>query len=492
MSTRDLAAVLRGAQENLARGQLAQAESAYLDAIGLRDDVAEIHFNLGIVYYAQGRFREALASHRRAAEIKPAFPEAHASAGSALAALGQWDEAAVAFGQAISLRPGYADAHSNLGLIHQEQGHPGEARASFERALSIDPGHGEAIHNLGFLLEENGRRDEAMALYARALEKNPRLARTAYNLGLARLRRQEFVPGWALAEARFETVPPMTPRRGLPQPEFSESDWGRGHRVALWREQGLGDQLVFSTLLPDLEARAQRFVVEVDARLAAAFRRAHPRWSIVTPEESAAAFTSCDRQLAMGSLPRLLRPTLESFKAQPAALLAADPGRVQLYRDRLGNGALTGISWRSFQSRTRGRVARDKSAPLAAFAAISLKLRLLDLQYGDTSRERADFASAGGRLERLDDLDPFSDLEGVLAAIATCDRVVTTSNATAHLAGALGKDTMLLHLGAAPFHYWVPGPDGRSLWYPSVRVLAPGGFESWQQALAKVDELAGG
>ncbi|MEO5692239.1 MAG: tetratricopeptide repeat protein [Usitatibacter sp.] len=492
MSAGDLAAVLREAQEHIAHGQLAQAELAYLEAIRLRADVAEIHFNLGIVYYAQGRFPEALASHRRAFEIKPAFPEAHASAGSALSALGKWDEAAAAFGHAIALRPDYADAHSNLGLVHEEHGRFEAARESFERALALDPGHGEATHNLGFLLEEQGRHGEAMALYARALEKNPGLARTAYNLGLAHLRRQEFAPGWELARARFDTVPPMTPRRALGLPDFSSSDWGRGHRIALWREQGLGDQLLFSTLLPELEALGQDFVVEVDARLAAAFWRAHPNWKIATPEESTAAFASCDRQLAMGSLPQLMRPNLESFKAQPAALLAADPVRAQAFSERLGAGPLIGISWRSFQLRARARVARAKSAPLAAFAGLSRKVHLLDLQYGDTSAERADFARAGGRLERLEDLDLYSDLDGVLAAIEACDRVVTTSNVTAHFAGALGKETLLLHLGAAPFHYWVPGPDGRSLWYPSVRVLAPDGFESWQQALAKVDELAGG
>ena len=51
-----------------------------------------------------------------------------------------------------------------------------------------------------------------------------------------------------------------------------------------------------------------------------------------------------------------------------------------------------------------------------------------------------------------------------------CERVVTASNANAHIAGAIGKPTTLAFAGTAPFHYWVPGPDSRSLWYPSVEV----------------------
>jgi ADP-heptose:LPS heptosyltransferase len=117
-------------------------------------------------------------------------------------------------------------------------------------------------------------------------------------------------------------------------------------------------------------------------------------------------------------------------------------------------------------------------------------LRLLDLQYGDTAAERARFAAAGGRLERLDELDLFNDLEGVLAAVEACDVIVTTSNVTAHFAGALGRPTLLFYLAAnPPFHYWVPDRDGRCLWYPSVRIVTGPAIDTWPRALAHIDEL---
>ena len=120
-------------------------------------------------------------------------------------------------------------------------------------------------------------------------------------------------------------------------------------------------------------------------------------------------------------------------------------------------------------------------------------VRLLDLQYGDTAEERGRFARAGGRLEHLDDLDLFNDLDGVLAATEACDLVATTSNVTAHLAGALGKRTLLFYPSAiAPFHYWVPGEDGRTLWYPSVEVVTGAGLDTWERLVARVHELAAG
>jgi hypothetical protein len=68
--------------------------------------------------------------------------------------------------------------------------------------------------------------------------------------------------------------------------------------------------------------------------------------------------------------------------------------------------------------------------------------------------------------------------------------VVTTSNVTAHFGGVLGKETLLMYLGGnPPFHYWVPGPDGRCLWYPSVRVVSAPELDTWEKALARVREL---
>jgi hypothetical protein len=347
---------------------------------------------------------------------------------------------------------------------------------------------------MGYLLQETGRRREAMDLYRRAVEADPDYARGKYNLALAHLCEFEFEHGWKLHEVRYRTVPPIAVRRPFAVPEFTAEDLGKGHRLAVWREQGVGDQLLYSTLLPDLEARGQEFVLEVDARLVPAFQRKHPGWTVVSPEESAAAFAGCDRNAAMGSLAGILRPTLAAFDRQTPALLAPDLERAQAYRERL---ALPGvrnvaISWRSFQPAVRGFVTRKKSAPLEVFMRLALRadLRLLDLQYGDTAEERAAFAQAGGRLTRLHDLDLFKDLDGVMAAIEVCDVVVTTSNVTAHLAGAIGKRTLLVYLAAnPPFHYWATDESGRCLWYPSVHIVTGRDLDTWDRAFARVDEL---
>jgi tetratricopeptide (TPR) repeat protein len=476
---------------------VAGAETAYQRAIALKPEAPEPHFNLGMAYDSAQRVQEAIACYRRALALRPAFAEARNNLGNALAATGDMDGAFAAYSAILEHDAAHADANTNLGLLLQERGDLAGAEARYMKALQQRPDHADALNNLGYLLEERGRRTEAMALYRRALEVNPGAARAAYNLGLAHLAEGDFERGWSLHEMRFATSPPVAIARALPMPVFAPRDFGAGHRLAIWPEQGVGDQLLFSTLSVELEARGQPFVMEVDRRLKAAFERAHPRWTLVTSDDSAAAFAPCDRHIAVGSLPRLLRPTRQSFARQPGALLAADTRRAAAFRRRAApaNERLVGISWRSFQPKTRGHVARKKSAPLEAFTRLSqaAAVRLLDLQYGDTAAERERFARGGGRLERFDGLDLFGDLDGVLAAIEACDLVVTTSNVTAHLAGALGKRTLLFYLGGhAPFHYWVPAEDGRCLWYPSVEIVTGARLDTWERALERIHELVTG
>lgn len=518
-----------------ALGDAQRASEAYARALELRPDHAETHFNLALLHHAGGRLDAAIASYRaalalrpglesaraklamalneqgfehfRARRIEPAiaayrasldlrsdFHEARNNLGAALAAAGRHGEAIQSFRAVLAARPADAGVLSNLGYSLQANGDNEGARHAFESALAIEPDHAQALANLGFLLQDEARLEEAGDLYARALAADPESAMAAYNLGFLRLCERRFAEGFPLLENRYRTTPPMTMRRATDLPEFGERDWGAGHRTAIWGEQGVGDRILYATLLPDFASRGEAFVFETDARLVPAFARTHPDWTVVTRERSDAAFAACDRGIANPSLAPLMRRSLADFDRQPRALLAADAKRAAGYRADLADSGkrMVGISWRSFQSAARGAVQRRKSAALADLEKLAKRddLRLVDLQYGDTAAEREAFARAGGRLARHEGLDLFNDIDGVLAAIEACDAVVTTSNVTAHFAGALGKRVLLVHLGGVPpFHYWVTDASGRCLWYPSMRIVADAALDTWEKAFARAAEL---
>jgi hypothetical protein len=345
-----------------------------------------------------------------------------------------------------------------------------------------------ALNNLGSIALDRGDVEQARRLFDRVLASSPGNVKARFNRGLVALREQDFERGWEAYELRFEVDPATTAVASSSRPRATGRDLSRGKRLAIRSEQGIGDQLLFSTLLPDVARSGAEPVVEVDRRLLETYRRSVPAIRFVS-EPDLAALEQCDVELPIGSLARYFRPSRSSFSAQPRALLRADPARAREIASALPPMRRIAISWRTFQRRRREAVQASKSMPLEAFGVFDrLGVALVDIQYGDAASERASFDALHPNLRAQPrGLDVFDDLDGVMAAIEACDLVVTTSNVTAHLAGIIGKRTWLVYLrGIAPFHYWVPGSDGRSLWYPSVEVVTHDAWTAWDQALRAV------
>ncbi len=166
------------------------------------------------------------------------------------------------------------------------------------------------------------------------------------------------------------------------------------------------------------------------------------------------------------------------ISSQIPALTAKLRGRL-----KCSSEAVIGLSWIS-QNPTN---AAFKTAKLADFESL-LRLprcRFVDLQYGDTSEERAAIEQKFGiRVERLPDVDNTLDIDGLAALISACDLVATVSNTTAHLAGALGRDTrVFVPQGHARLWYWFR--DGEtSPWYPRVHLHRQANAQRWSDLVA--------
>ena len=444
--------------------------------------------NLGVAMREAGRVEESLACFQRAAAIDPDNVEALNNLGLALHQDGKSRDAIRLFKRALEVKPGFAPAMVNWGNALRDVGDLEGASARFDAALAIEPESLEALNNSASVALESGKVEEAARRYLRVLATAPGYAEARAGMAQVRLRERRFAEGWDLYESRFDTDPPHATRRALPIPALEAANLGSVRRLAVWMEQGVGDQILFSTLLPELIARGIEPVVEVDRRLVDLHRRGLPKATFVAPDESNAAFARCDAHVAIGSLARFLRRDANDFAAQPRAVLAADPARVAQMRAAIGEAPAIAIAWRSIQKGSRKALGERKSIPLEAFAQLAQDTgaRLVDVQYGETAAERAAFEERHpGVLLRIPGFDPFNDLEALAAVLVACGRLVCGSNVTAHLGGALGVSTDLLYVGCPPFSYWVPDADGRSPWYPSVRVpqVAP---ESWEAAFAQM------
>jgi tetratricopeptide (TPR) repeat protein len=476
-------------------GRLEDALGSFRASIEALPAQAETWCAQGNVLFMLKRFDAALISFDEAVRHMPAVALLHFNRANTLVELGRSPDALKAYDRALELVPDNPDMRNNRGNTRMESGDSEGAAADFRFMITRWPGDARGHNGLGFALQELGDGDAAIASYERAISLAPDLADAHHNLALVRLSRREFAAAWPSYEKRRVQGSYHDSMRKDPQSmaifERLQSWTGPGSSTApvgVWCEQGIGDQILFSTLLPELAAAGQPFVYEVDHRLLPAYQRAFPDIHFVPlADPPAAALANAGSAVFAGSLPGFFRQSVESFAMQPRQVLRAAPERVAHYREQLGPGFKVALSWRSVRA---GRMGKVKSANLADFSPLLSvpDVRFVDVQYGDTASERAQL-NPGLQPVHFDDVDYYQNLEEVLAIIEACDLLITTSNANAHFAGALGKPAWLLYPGEhPPFHYWAHGGDHRCLWYPSVEIISAPQLLQWSQLAALAAE----
>lgn len=499
INPQDLQALLNLGNCQIESGLVAEALASYEKILKLQPDHVDALNNLGSALVKLQRPQEALSSLEHALVINPRHADALQNHGNALLALGRPGEALASYDRALALQPGRAEVLNSRGNALLELGQPAQAQRCFERAIAARPDYATAHSNLGLALQEQGWWEASAKCHRQALALAPTDAAVQYNFALGLLFCQAFRQAWSYYAQRFHYP---AARKGLRKDAATidffagKSVWtgsGQAGQVAIWAEQGIGDHVLFSTLIPELIAARVPFVYEVDRRLLAAYRRAFPAGCFVAQESPLnEVLQRAEHALAAGSLPGLFRRSKESFARQPSRLLGALPERRAYYRSRmdaLGTGLKVALSWQSTRGGQRGL---SKGAALMQFAPL-LDLpgvHFVDVQYGDTRAERDELERIHDvRMLHFDGVDYYNDLEEVLAILDACDLLITTSNANAHFAGALGKPVWLLYPAEKPpFHYWAHDGSHRCLWYPSVEIVSSPHLADWPQLVEHVKQ----
>jgi tetratricopeptide (TPR) repeat protein len=343
-----------------------------------------------------------------------------------------------------------------------------DARALLRRALVLDAGDAAALRNLARAHEMTGDEAGAEALYGQATTLEPGNAVAHYNLSLLLLKRGALRQGWVEHDWRFATPQFAGQGRRLSAPLWRGENIG-AKTLLIWREQGVGDEILFASCYREMIARARVVHIQCDRRLTSLFARSFPgaRFS-----SDGALPPDCDVHIPAGSLPRRLRPAPERFPPTAAGWLTPDPARVAFWRERLkklGPGLKVGVVWRSgliTTERASAYIGLPDWAPVFEIPGVCL----VNLQYGDVTGE-IDAARRGFGVDIAvwDDLDLKNDFENTAALTACLDLVLTPATAAGELAGALGVPVW--RLGAKD---WTQLGCGARPWFPSMRVWSPG------------------
>jgi Flp pilus assembly protein TadD len=513
---------IEGAQ-HMAAGRLPEAEASLSRALELRHDHAEALLLQGLVLKSLGRCEDAGDSFMLAVHFKPSLAEAHLQLGLIAWAEGRRPEAERCFRSAVAADTGHAKAHNALGVVLSKSGSFAQAEDGFRRAIAIEPGYAQALSNLGcllatrldrweegathieaawrlepsnqdvltnwaLLLQHRGRLAESLAVWSGLVEDGSDVEKARLNRGLILLIQGDFARGWDEYEARKRTESEYVPRN------FAFPEWKgeplAGRTVLVHAEQGVGDQIMFASCLPDLLRLAGHCVVECDAKLERLFRRSFSEAAIVSAGEVSAGaqwmekVPQIDCHVAIGTLPLHFRRSAAAFP-QHGGYLRADPGKVVAWRRRLDllpGRFKVGISWRGGTLQSRRSL---RSIPLREWLPIVTQggFDWVSLQYTDCREELADLQREHGVgihhwQEAID------DYEETAALAAAVDLIIAVDNTMAHLAGALGRPAYLL-LPMSPDWRWLS--QGEAVpWYPSVRAFRQARGEGWAPVIAAV------
>jgi tetratricopeptide (TPR) repeat protein len=446
----DLATLNNLGKSRLMLAEHASALDAYERALACAPQDIDALTGKGLCERELGMHERALGTLENAIVCEPRRAESHFFYANVLRDARDLHAAIDAYGTAITLKPDYLEAYVNCASTLKDLGMPLEALTFYESALMLDPDHPEANYNYSLALLAELRLDEGWRRFERRLDSETSI--------------RKFIGG-----QRIRVAP----------------DWnGDGTPAALLviGEQGLGDQIFFSGMLADLADRVPGATVCVEPRLVPLLARSLPSLRFIGPAEIGRQ--ACDAQIQLGSLGRLFRPDTAALSRVRHAYLRADASRTAGLRSNIKReGRLVcGLSWLS-KNADHGEGKSLDFASLMPVLGLG-DIDFIDLQYGDTSAERAELAAQHGIcVRRLDTIDNQNDIDGLAALISACDIVLTVSNTTAHLAAALGKPVIVMLPGAdALFWYW--HRDGHTTpWYPCARLLRKSDSGRWDDVI---------
>jgi tetratricopeptide (TPR) repeat protein len=445
----------------------------------------------GLAHALAGRPLDAVASFNRALAQQPDHPKALIFLGATLNGLGRHEEALGLADRALVTAPG-PEAWIIRGDALRDLGRDEAALASFVEAGRWDARRFEALTKAARQHATLGQYDQALAAYDAALALRPDDAVARFDRGLVRLTVGDFAGGWADYAARLDkaefharSAGPLTALMAHLDPDLSLDDL-RGKRLLLVSEQGIGDQVMFASLIPDLAALASELTCVCEPRLIGLFSASFPSVRVVDANATVFRHSDYDRIVPMADPARLLRGRREDFPG--GAYLRPRSAVRERWVAKLGArpaGLRIGLSWRGGSPTTN---AKRRSLGLETFAPILAlpDCEFVSLQYGDVDAEIAAARAALGRPIRLfpkPEIDDFEELAGLVEAL---DVVVSVQTAVVHLAGALGKDCLAMLPYSPEWRYMAN--TSTMPWYRSVqlhRQAAPG---DWNPVLREVTD----
>jgi tetratricopeptide (TPR) repeat protein len=403
-------------------------------------------FTIGTSKLQMGINGPAITYLKHASEMAPDLPEVWNNLGTAWKHENKNEQAAAAFLKATELRE-HPDFLNNIGTLYVNEGRPGDGEQFLRRAVELDPEHPKAQWNLSLILLEQGKWREGFGKQDFGLLSGDRPNKT-YGL-----------PVW----------------NGEP-----------GKRVIVYGEQGMGDEVMFSSCLPDMMKDVE-VVFDCHPRMKDLFKRSFGIKCFGTRKQEAPGNwlngVKADASIAIGSLMRLYRSEGDFPRK---TYLTPDPKLVARYRKKLealGPGPYVGIGWKGGAKRTRSDLRSVKLkwfTPILEQGGTFVSVQYTDDSAGKVERFKAD---SGFEIHHWPDVVENKEYDHSVALAAALDLVIVPNTTMVHVCGAIGQECWTLTPNAPAWRYGLESSE-MPMYGPWVRQFREG--DSWSDLFARV------
>ena len=430
------------------------------------------------------RHEDCLSACARALEIFPDFEPALLNKASALVGIDSFEEARKIYERLLALNPDRPDYILALQKFMYITGDAASTEPELLRALEIEPDNIDVLNTLisVYMIKNDLQK---YRLYAEKLIdiKFKDSDKYLWEKSVIYLRLGDFREGFRL----FEHRPSNQRKSGFNEPLWTGKPFS-GRTLLLRWEQGFGDTIMMLRYGPMVKALGGAVILYVQNDLADLAKTCDGFDYVITNKDNKPNF---DFQLPLMSLPLVSGTELNTIPAQiPYLKVPPIVKNREAIIDRLNNSdnpdksdklnkpnksKKIGLVWAGGKLYQNDRLRSISPAFLPPFG------RYTGAAWYSLQRETPDLIPFDGVIPMADLMDSFADTAFVVSSM---DLIVTVDTAMAHLAGALGKPTMLMLPFKPDWRWMLTRKD--SPWYPSMQIYRQPSEGNWEDVIEAV------
>jgi tetratricopeptide (TPR) repeat protein len=434
------------------------------------------------------RIEESLKRARTALKQHPRDPGLHSAIAPVYESAQRFEEALPHLAFLVSATSPDAELYFRYARALQRTGNFSMALQVLEDGLKRNPNHVKLLCSKALNFSLMGEYEKAEQVYYHLHTIDSSDYHSLGMAGMLKMLRTEMKEG-------FEDYAMRPQQKELVAIFDGMAKWNgeplAGKKLVIWSEQGIGDVIMFISLMPWVLKQGCKIGFAVNPRLMPLMQRVFPEIVNLADGKSIKEQAgNYDYHLPLGDLIKYVLP--HYMPSQHLAYFKADEEKTARlraqyleYAQARGRKRIIGISWHT----TNPEVGFTQNIPLADFAPLFSVpgIQYVSLQYGD---HQGDVDAVNKQFKDIIYCDPqvdaYNDMDGLAAQMCAMDEIISISNVTIHLAGALGVPVTFL-ISAMPDWRWGLSGDGNR-WYKSLRLERQEALLKWKPVIKRVRE----